>query len=214
MPNEQAPSENGDLRRRILDTTRHLLVQEGFQSLSMRKIARAIDYSATSIYLYFDSKDALLHALIDEGMDRLYKKLKEEAEKYPEDSVARLEALCTCFVEFGLDNPEYYEIMFLLHPEHMERYPAEKYRRARRNLDVIAATLAEGDEKGVFDVEDTRVSASTVWASLHGAVSLLLAERIDVRIDREEFIEATIQHTINGFMTPTARSSPVSETAS
>lgn len=197
-------ANNGDLRRLILDTTRHLLVQEGYQNLSMRKIARAIDYSATSIYLYFDSKDALLHALIDEGMTQLYEALTAAAE-HAADPIDRLQALCRQFIAFGLDNPEYYEIMFLLHPEHMERYPAEKYRRARRNLDVIAATLADGVDQGCFDADDARVSASAVWASLHGAVSLLLAERVDIRIDRDAFIETTIQQTINGYIrTPAA----------
>jgi len=191
--------KNGDLRRLILDTTRHLLVQQGYQNLSMRKIARAINYSATSIYLYFDSKDALLHTLIDEGMTRLYEALTDAAAQQT-DPVARLEALCQRFITFGLENPEYYEIMFLLHPEHMERYPAEKYRRARRNLDVIAATLAEGMAEGCFETDDARVSASAVWASLHGAVSLLLAERVDIRIDRDAFIETTIQQTINGYI--------------
>lgn len=196
-------THNGDLRRLILDTTRHLLVQEGYQNLSMRKIARAIDYSATSIYLYFDSKDALLHALIDEGMTQLYEALSETAAQHAAPR-PRLKALCQRFIQFGLENPEYYEIMFLLHPEHMERYPPEKYRRARRNLDVIAATLAEGVEDGCFETDDPRVSASAVWASLHGAVSLLLAERVDVRIDRDAFIRTTIQQTIRGYFSETA----------
>jgi AcrR family transcriptional regulator len=193
---------DGDLRRLILDTTRHLLVQGGYQNLSMRKIASAIDYSATSIYLHFDSKDALIHTLIHEGMMALYDRLKRTEEKYPADPVRRIEALCREFITFGLDNPEYYQIMFLLHPEHMERYPAEKYRKARRNLDVIAAALSEGDEQGHFDIEDARVSASAVWASLHGTVSLLLAERVDVRIDREAFIETAVQRAIRGCMAP------------
>ena len=200
MNMDNGKQNNGDLRRLILDTTRHLLVQEGYQNLSMRKIARAIDYSATSIYLHFDNKDALLHALIDEGMSHLYQNLKQVRTQHPHNLVERLEALCRRFIRFGLDNPEYYEIMFLLHPERMERYPAEKYRRARRNLDVIAATLAAGDEQDVFSVADPRVAASTVWASLHGAVSLLLAERLDIRIDTDAFIESTIQQTIRGFI--------------
>jgi AcrR family transcriptional regulator len=179
-------------------------VQEGYQNLSMRKIARAIDYSATSIYLYFDSKDALLHTLIDEGMTQLYESLSAAQQS---DPVARLEALCERFIAFGLENPEYYEIMFLLHPEHMERYPAEKYRRARRNLDVIAATLSDGEEAGCFRTDDPRVSASAVWASLHGAVSLLLAERVDIRIDRDAFIKTTIQQTIRGYATSTVPTS-------
>ena len=53
----KAPDD--DLRRSILVTSRELLVREGYSSLSMRKIARSIGYSATSIYLHFKSKDQL-----------------------------------------------------------------------------------------------------------------------------------------------------------
>jgi AcrR family transcriptional regulator len=189
-----------DLRRVILDTTRHLLVQDGYKSLSMRKIAREIGYSATSIYLHFENKDALFHALIDEGMERLLAKLKEAEVEYPDDPSARLQAICRRYVDFGLHNPEYYEVMFMLHPEHMERYPAEKYRRARRNLDVIAATLSDGVEQAIFDVKDPRVTASTIWSALHGAVSLLLVQRVDIRIDQADFIESTIAFILQGVL--------------
>ena len=190
------PSVDTDLRRVILDSTRHLLVRDGYQSVSMRKIARAIGYSATSIYLHFENKDVLIHALIEEGMDQLLEALKAVEAAHPADPIACLQALCRRFVDFGLENPEYYEIMFMLHPERMERYPAEKYRRARRNLDVIAATLADGVVQGVMVVEDVRVAA------LHGAVSLLLVRRVDVRIDPDAFIEATITQTMQGVLAP------------
>ena len=196
-------AEDAGLRRRILDTARHLLVQDGYQALSMRKIADAIGYSATSIYLYFDSKDALLHALIHEGMMELRDRLHDAAARHPEAPVQRLRALCECFVEFVLENPEYYEIMFRLRPERMERYPAEKYRAARKNLDFFARALNGGVEQGIFEVDDSRVSASTVWASLHGTVSLLLADRVDVRIDPEVFIDTTIRQVVHGFRAST-----------
>jgi AcrR family transcriptional regulator len=201
-------AHNGDLRRLILDTARHLLVQDGYTNLSMRKIASKIGYSATSIYLHFDNKDMLLHALIDEGMKQLYESLSSIAARYENAPVDRLEALCDGFISFGLANPEYYEIMFQLRPERMERYPPEKYREARRNLDFYRSALAEGDRAGVLNVDDPGVSASAVWASLHGTVSLLLAERVDVRIDRDDFIQTAIQQTIRSFTRVSAPANP------
>ena len=198
MTSPSAPSDNGNLRRHILDTARHLLVTEGYQNLSMRKIADAIGYSATSIYLHFDGKDALLHALIHEGMMQLQDELRETAEEFPEEPFSRLRALCRCFVDFGLGNPEYYEIMFQLRPERMKRYPPEKYREARNNLALFRRALEEGAEQGRFDLDDPEVLASTIWASLHGTVSLLLAGRIDARIEEETFIDAAIQRTLRG----------------
>ena len=134
------PSDT-DLRRLILDTTRHLLVRDGYKSLSMRKIARAVGFSATSLYLYFENKDDLFHALVDEGMAQLHAAMQEVGTARVEDPVERLRALCKCYIDFGLRQPEYYEVMFVLHAVGVTRYPAEKYRRARRSLDLIADTL-------------------------------------------------------------------------
>ena len=188
-----------DLHRAILDMASHLLVMDGYKRLSMRKIARAIGYSATSIYLHFKGKDALVHALIEEGMERMYTAFCESAEAHADDPLGRFEAICRGYINFGIENPEYYEIMYLLYPEQMARFPAEKYRRARRNLELFAATLAEGAERGLLEVADPQVAASTVWASLHGAVSLLLSERLDIRIDRSVFVESIIQQTLRSY---------------
>lgn len=193
------------LRRAILDTTRHLMIAHGYQGLSMRKIAREMGYSATSIYLHFEGKDDLFHTLIDEGMEQLYEHLRATSDEHTGPAVERMRSVCRAYVDFGLENPEYYEVMFMLHPEHMERYPADKYRRARRNLDVFAEILEAGAVDGDVMVSDPRVSASTVWAALHGTVSLLIAERVDVRIDRDAFVDTAIEQALRGV----ARSEPV-----
>lgn len=189
-----------DLRREILNTARRLLVEHSYKSLSMRKIATAIGYSATSIYLYFKNKDALFQALVEEGMDRLYDDLARAAARHPDDAPARVEALCRAYIAFGLGNPEYYELMFMVSTDHMQRFPPEKYRRARRNLERVETALREGVEAGQFAAEDAAAATSAIWAALHGAVSLLLARRVDVRIGQEAFIEAIIAQVLQSLM--------------
>ena len=163
--------ENG-LQRLILDTARQLLTTTGYAQLSMRNIAKTIGYSATSIYLYFENKDELVHALIDEGVDLLHERLVEANDSCatPQD---RLLAMCRAYVTFGFERPEYYEIMYVLHPEYIKRYPAEKYRKARRNLELIGAAI-----------------------ELHGVVTLLSSERVDKRIDPDRLIEGAYQHIL------------------
>ena len=187
-----------DLRRLILDRARGLLVAEGYNGLSMRKIAGAVGCSATSIYLHFESKDTLVFSLIDEGMERLHERLVAAASACTEPTDC-LDALARAYVAFGLENPEYYQIMFQLHPERMARYPAENYRRARRNLEIFADVLEQGAQAGTFQIEHPDVGANVLWTSLHGLVSLLLAERVDVRIADEAFVDAAIRHALDGF---------------
>ncbi len=190
---------DADLRQLILDHARHLLISDGYEAFSMRKIARSVGCSATSIYLHFESKDALTHALIDEGMRRLYAELSAVAEAHP-DPAARLDALGRAYVRFGLDNPEYYQVMFQLHPERMARYPAEDYRRARRNIELFGEALSDGDEAGaLFVPTSSEVASAVFWTALHGLVSLHLAERVDVRVAGEDFIDAAVRQALAAF---------------
>jgi AcrR family transcriptional regulator len=192
-------SQKPALRRAILDEARRVLLAHGYTGLSMRRIAAAVGCTATSIYLYYSSKDALIHALIDEGMERLHTDLLAAAEAVPDPRLG-LARLCECYIDYGLENPEYYEVMFMLHPSHMERFPAEMYRRARRNLDMFADALGAvlgHDPVAAPDAprDPALVAASTlVWTSLHGLVSLLVAERVDTKTDRQQLIDQAVRH--------------------
>lgn len=172
-----------DLRTAILDEARRVITGQGVAALSTRRVAEAVGCTATSIYLYFHSKDALLHAVIDEGMQALHARLVAACESAAQPS-ERLTALARAYVDFGLEHPTLYEVMFLLHPRHMERYPADAYRRARRNVELVAETLAAA-HGGPPDL----ARASTVFALLHGHVALWLAGRIDASLPRETFFQ-------------------------
>ena len=189
-------AEAKGLRRDILDTARRLLTTVGYTRLSMRNIANDIGYSATSIYLHFESKDDLVHALIDEGVELLHARLTEadQAGGTPEE---RLEAMCRAYVAFGMERPEYYEIMYVHHPEYIKRYPAEKYRKARRNLEIMAAAIKQGMQEGTFREVEPMLAANLAWTQLHGVVTLLSSERIDKRIDPDELINAACLHVVD-----------------
>ena len=191
-------SKNG-LQRRILDTARRLLISDGYARLSMRKIAREIGYSATTIYLHFKNKDQLVHALIEEGVSRLHRRLLSRSNQNGEGVRKRLRNLCSEYVVFGLDNPEYYEIMYMLHPENLARYPADKYRRARKNLELLASLYQEGVDGNVFQRLDPMLAASIIWSHMHGVVSLILSERFDARLDKDRVIGESIERVIRGF---------------
>ena len=194
---------NNDLQRQILDTTRRLLISDGYAHLSMRKIAREIGYSATTIYLHFENKDELVHSLIDEGVSRLHDTLLACSSDFKAEPASRLEKLCKHYVMFGLSNPEYYEIMYMLHPVQMSRYPVVRYRRARQNLQILSSTYSDGVENGTFQDIDPMLAASIIWSNMHGVVSLLLSERFDSRISRDIIVSESINRILNGLkLTP------------
>ena len=186
-------SSGTKLKERILAAAREMLAEEGPGALSTRRIAGAVGVSATSLYLHFDSKDALLHALVAEGLDSLGHVLETARQKAPVGE--KLKAMALAYVRFGMARPQEYELMFLLTPSQMRGYPADKYRSARSNLEQLAEVLRE-ESPSPPNADRELLEATTLWSSLHGLVALLLADRIDRRIDRDQLLNATIERAL------------------
>lgn len=194
---DAARARETDLRTAVLDAARQLLVREGYRDLSMRDVANAVGCSVSSIYLYFAGKDELVHTLMDEGFDRWYRKQRELADE-PGTPASRLEAVCRAYVEFGLANPEFYEIMFMFHSDRMARYPKDLFRRARRNLELMAELVHAYAPGAGPSPDDARIRATALWATLHGIVSTMISDRLDRSIDRTRYVEGAIRYALAG----------------
>jgi AcrR family transcriptional regulator len=176
-------------------------VREGYRDLSMRDVARAVGCSVSSIYLYFAGKDELVHTLMDEGFERWHRRMTDLAAAHATPA-ARLEAVCRAYVDFGIANPEFYEIMYMFHSDRMARYPKELFRRARRNLelmgDLVAAHAGEHAPGAPLTSDEARVTATALWATLHGIVSTIIADRLDRRLDRARYVDGAIAYALAG----------------
>lgn len=195
--------ESESLKERIIDAAQQVLLEKGYRDFSLRKIARKTGVSATSIYLHFDSKDDLVHTLMEQSIERLNDRL-EECIKNKKDPIAKLEALAQEYVDFALNNPREYQVLYLVSSEEMTRYPKEKFRKARRGYEIVTRVLEEGAEAGTIEEQAPRLTAYTFWAQLHGVMSVVLSKRLDTRIDQHEFIDEAIKHIINGYQVRTA----------
>lgn len=192
-------TNNQSLKLRIVSAAREVLLSEGYRNLSLRKIAHSIGVSATSIYLHFESKDDLVHTLIEEAIEQLNKKL-EISVVNKESPAKKLEALAQTYVSFALQHPREYQVIYLVSSEEMTRYPKEKFRKARKGYGLVLDVLTEGINAGVIEEEKPSIAAYTFWAQLHGVMSVVLSERLDTRIDQNEFIKEAIGHIIIGYI--------------
>jgi AcrR family transcriptional regulator len=186
-----------DLRTAVLDAARQLLVREGYRDLSMRDVANAVGCSVSSIYLYFAGKDELVHTLMDEGFDRWYRRMRDIADG-DGTPAAKLESICRAYVEFGLGNREFYEIMYMFHSDRMARYPKELFRRARRNFDLMTELAQAFAPEGFANADEARIAATALWATLHGVVSTIISDRLDRRIDQQRYVDGAIRFALAG----------------
>jgi len=166
--------ERTELRGRILDAARDIVRREGFGALTIRKIADAIEYAPGTLYLYFENRDAIAQELSFEGFRKLLEAFAP-AEKL-EDPLARLEAIGRAYVRFGMKNPETYRLIFMEDPQLTTAvFKAAGDDPGQRAYRALIEPLEELRRAGrLLPGADVQALADTLWATVHGIVSLKL----------------------------------------
>src|SRR4030095_1516509 len=98
---DRREQQKEDLRRIILDAAGELFLERGYEGFSMRRVAERIGYSATTIYRYYEGKDDLLFAVVNEGFSEFARQLMEAADGAGRP-LKRIEALWHAYARFGL----------------------------------------------------------------------------------------------------------------
>lgn len=173
-PKPKTEAERQQLRTLIIDAARELFVARGVEAVTMREIAKRIGYSATSIYLHFADKEAVLRAILDVDMLALATSLNTILEI--EDPVERMQALGYGYAEFALSFPNHYRLMFMA-----ERIPCdpEKSSLQKNNAEQDAYFLLKTVVNDVYlagrfkaELQDVDLIAQVIWAGVHGVCSL------------------------------------------
>ncbi|AMR29402.1 TetR family transcriptional regulator [Hymenobacter psoromatis] len=166
-------------RRAILAAAQRLFSEQGFEKVSMRNIAEAIEYSPATIYLYFKDKNELLFTLQNQAFEQLAQAFEPVADF--EHPAERLQALGRCYLQFAFQHPELYELMFVMAGP-METVLAcsdtGQWASGRAAFDRVVQVVQQGIDAGVFRPADAETAALMVWAQVHGLATLLLSRRL------------------------------------
>lgn len=161
-----------ETRRAILDATEALLVEDGFEAFSMRRLAERCGYTPPTIYHHFGDKQRLIDALLEERFQVLADALR--AAETSTDPTENLRAFSVAFAEFGLSNPTFYALLSQPRPDPDEPVPPAA-EEARAVMERPLVQLAAAGRLRA-DLEATQ---QVFWAFLHGVV-LLRTHRSDV----------------------------------
>lgn len=176
-PKFKSPEDREKLRSQILDAARSLFVEKGIEAVSMREIAKNINYSATTLYHHFADKEALLQAVCDTDFLALASSMQELM--HIADPVSRIQALFTGYARFALQYPNHYRLMFMtprtpcnLDTTEIQQGNTEQDAYAQLKL-VVQEAFDAGKFKAVYS--DFEPLAQTLWAGIHGVCSLEIA---------------------------------------
>jgi len=166
---ERRLREKEKVRAAILTTAWQMVKEDGWESLSIRKIADAIEYSVPVIYDHFDNKEAILIEFVCEGFRQLTKKVRQAKEKHT-SPVDQLKAMADAYWNFALKNKQYYQLMYGVGMACCtgEKPPKGEDRFEYLVMDSITAAISKSKQTETSSC----LKYHTFWSILHGLISI------------------------------------------
>lgn len=168
-----------ELRTKILEVAKALFIERGFEETSIRLIAERIEYSPTTIYLHFKDKDDIFYALHQEGfilLNQYFRVLQNV-----EDPFERLKAITRAYIDFALENREFYDLMFISRsPMNALTRDDDKWEEGNKAFGALTGTVIECQQKGYFKGMDPEVLSFTCWSMVHGICALEVRGRCSI----------------------------------
>jgi AcrR family transcriptional regulator len=179
---ERQERDREAVRRAILDAARELFVSEGYQNVSIRKIAERIEYSPAAIYGYFPSKDDIFFALAEEGFRLLGHVVERpgEAERLAElPPIDRVRAMFWHFYEFSREHPQYFALMFVDRSVPRISREYERFAFAREMKARMIAQVEDCVRAGVLPASvNPAVACRLLTMGVLGVAVMRLSERL------------------------------------
>lgn len=166
--------EKEEMRAKILGASMHLFLTQGFEKTSIRNIAEAIEYSPSTIYLYFKDKSDLLFALHTQAFEGMMKHFLSVAD-FP-DPFDKMMHLGQEYLKFAFDNPELYELMFLMEAP-VENLNEEIWQDGLIMFSVLTGILTECQKAGRFKDHNIDDLAMMIWGHVHGLCAIHIKKR-------------------------------------
>jgi AcrR family transcriptional regulator len=174
---ERRDRERLETRTRIMDAARDLFAREGYDAVSMRRIAEAIEYSPTAIYVHFRDKQDLMFQICQSDFLALASGAVTAQLRSIRDPVERIRQMGHGYIRFAVEHPNHYRLMFMTpmdYPKEMVEQDPNRGNVDRDSYAMLRRTCQEAIEQGRIRPEfrDADLVAQTFWSAVHGVASL------------------------------------------
>ena len=163
------------MRRLILDAAQQLFLTNGFDKVSIRNIADAIEYSPATIYLYYKDKNELLFALHQRGFVKMVGEFRPLLELT--DPFEKIVEMGRAYIRFAIENPELFDLMFIMTAP-MDKLEEEEWEEGDQAFGLLVQVVQECMDAGVFKQHDVRAASMMIWSGIHGYTALFLRKRL------------------------------------
>jgi AcrR family transcriptional regulator len=184
-----------ELRAETLSAARELIRKEGYQGLTVRKLAQRMECSPMALYSYFADKQALLIALAQEGFEKVAKRFDSTARR---DPITALRKILLDYIAYAEENPNEYRILFLS-VETLGQLELSREDLQGRNpaFGALFKCVETAIKAGVLQGEAFAVS-TVLWTASHGAASLLITAQKFPFSSRRLYAEEVVATILSG----------------
>lgn len=194
---ERQDRERQAVTASILDAARDLFIAEGYQSVSIRKIAERIEYSPAAIYSYYASKDDIFLALAAEGFHRLDQKVR--AAMTTDDPLENVRGCWWAFYQFAQEQPAFFQLMFVDHSVPRITQQWEGFEFLQQMLTNAVAAIQKAIDAGAFPATlSPNAAMHMLWASLIGPAVIGIRHRLATGEDYDALARDVLNATIAG----------------
>jgi AcrR family transcriptional regulator len=171
---ERREREKQELKQSILDAARQIASEDGWQAVTIRRVAEMIEYSPPTIYEYFESKDAILVALVGEGFNILFGRMRAAFDATTDPNL-RMIKLALAYCDFAWDHQELYQVMHGLGGATCSASDLPRTHDAQGIDSMLVAAIRDIFGAVELDPDDLHAALDIHWATLHGIVSLTMS---------------------------------------
>ncbi|MBP0725343.1 TetR/AcrR family transcriptional regulator [Bacillus sp. RG28] len=191
------------LRKNVIDAACLLLLEEGPESVTVRRVAQKLNCSTKIIYSLFGNKDGLVNEMYMDGCRLLAETFQQVpvTEKVLDDLVA----ISWAYWQFAQHHSGYYKMMF--GGELSDFKPDEQSLEGTITaLSRIQQTIIRAIEQGEFEDNDPLLVVRMLWSALHGVIHLQFAGHFSNLSMAQEVYEFTLNKTLSSFKTSSFQS--------
>ncbi|SHI93442.1 transcriptional regulator, TetR family [Clostridium cavendishii DSM 21758] len=199
---ERRKQEKEIIRRKIIDTASEILTSEGYENLSIRKIANKIEYSPGIIYHYFKDKAEIVTYIVEEGYGKILKSITS-INLDPENPEKTIEEGLRNYINLMLEMPEQFKTILMSDIEAIKEKVdmlSEGVSKDRGSMQGLCNLVELGMKKGKFRKMDVELTAQIIWTSTHGLLSRLILEKNIPDKQKERLINQHFNILIHGLL--------------
>jgi len=191
MATKDAGKRVTDRREQILDEAQRLFLDHGLEAVTTRQIAQAVGISQPSLYAHFANRDAIAVELCIRAFQQLAQRLGEVDASLT--GANRVRELCRAYIAFGLEQPAAYRVAF--HADIAVDDESGMHRGLEAGISAFSI-LRQAYADIIADHAQAEVAAQSVWAGIHGLVSILLTRPEFPFADLRQLVDAHIDRLL------------------